>query len=54
MPSCKVLYRENLGTSLPLDSDGAQNVPARFLQAIDMNIQIWVVFVENRTGDHKI
>ena len=35
--------REILGTRLPFDSGGAQDMPARFLQAIGMNIQIWVV-----------
>ena len=49
-----VLYREILGTRLPYDSGGAQDMPARFLQAIGMNIQIWVLLVGNRTGDHKI
>ena len=53
--SLMVLYREILGTRLPYDSVGAQDMPARFLQAIGMNIQIWVVLgLESNRGPQDL
>ena len=42
------------GFKLPNSRGGAQDMPARFLQAICIDIQIWVVPTGNWTGDHKI
>ena len=52
--SWMVVNREKLDTRLPKDSGGAQDMAARFLQAIGISIQIWVVLVRNWTRDHNI